>query len=448
MTIVDEQLPLKETVLVHHPKLLYVVIDGMGDIPIEELGNKTPLEAAETPNMDLLAKIGKTGLMYTVERGIAPESDVAVTSILGYDPFQYHTGRGSIEAIGSDMALREGDLALRCNFATLCHENKIKDRRAGRNLADEEASNLSRSVNEGVELKSHPADFEFKNTVGHRGVLVIKSRDKKLSGNISNTDPAYKRVKGLGVAADKVELDFKDCKPLDDTEEAKISAELVNEFIHKSHSILDKHKINMFRAVTGKLKANVILTRDASSHLPKFFNLEERYGFSFACLADMPVERGIAKAAGMHLVDVPPPSKDLAEDCALRVEKLLPLIPIYDCFYVHIKGPDEPGHDGDALEKARLIASIDKNFFGRLFPKIGDEDLVFCVTADHSTPCNLEAHSDHPVPLLIAGGGTESDDVQLFSEQECSRGSLGILELGTELMPMLMRLIKGKPPSN
>ncbi len=450
MTIVDEQVTLEDAVLMrrHRLKLIYVVIDGMGDLPNEELGNKTPLEAAETPNMDRLAEIGKTGLMYTVGRGIAPESDVAVTSILGYDPFQYHTGRGPIEALGSDLALREGDLALRCNFATLCHEDRIMDRRAGRDLTYEEASELCRAVNEGFELESHPADFEFKNTVGHRGVLVIRSRGKPFSSEISNTDPAYKRVEGIGVAEGRMELILKDSRPLDDTEEAKISADLVNEFIHKSHPILDRHKINLWRAVTGKLKANIILTRDAGNRIPGFFDIEERYGLSFACLADMPVERGIAELAGMHVVDLPPPSKDLAGDCTLRVEKLLRLLPSYDCFYVHIKGPDEPGHDGKAREKARLIATIDRSFFGKLLLQIGHEDFLFCVTADHSTPCDLGAHSDDPVPLLIAGGGVEGDDVHSFSEKNCVWGSLGTLERGTELMPMLMEIMKSRPRSS
>ncbi len=423
-------------------KLIYVVIDGMGDLPLKELGDKTPLEVAETPNMDYLAKIGKTGLMYTVKKGIAPESDVAVISILGYNPFKYHTGRGPVEAVGSGVTMRDGDLALRCNFATLGLGNEIVDRRVGRTLTTEEATRLSETINERVKLESYPADFEFKNTTGHRGVLVIRSRKKPLSSKITNTDPAYSRAEGLGVAETKIEMKIQKASPMDETGEAAISAELVNEFTQKSHKILDKHEINKKRAAQGKLKANGILCRDAGNLLPKFFNINERYGVNFACLADMPVEMGIAKLAGMHLIDLPPPSQNLEGDCKLRVKKLLKLLPYYDCFYLHIKGPDEPGHDGKPRLKAQLIATIDKHLFGNLLPRISLEDHIICVTADHATPCKLKAHSDDPVPLLISGNKIEGDDVSKFSEKACSKGSLGVLTRGTELMPKLMALLK------
>lgn len=154
-------------------KLFFVVIDGMGDLPIRELRNKTPLEFAETPHMDFLAKKGETGLMYTVGKGIAPESDVAVVSVLGYDPHKYHTSRGVFEAIGIGLPVKNGDLALRCNFATVDNRKKIIDRRVGRGLKTDEAKRLSNAINEKVHLDSYPADFKFASTLGHRGVLVM-----------------------------------------------------------------------------------------------------------------------------------------------------------------------------------------------------------------------------------------------------------------------------------
>jgi len=423
-------------------KLIYVVIDGMGDLPIRELGDKTPLEFADTPNMDYLASRGKLGLMYTVGRGVAPESDVAVISILGYDPYKYHVGRGPLEAYGAGLSMKDGDLALRCNFATLGPERTIIDRRAGRNLTTDEASKLAEAVNSLVKLESYPADFEFKNTIGHRGVLVIRSKGLPLSGKISNTDPAYERVAGLGVAKMDARMVLEDCIPLEDTESARISAALVNEFIWKSHKVLDRHEVNRRRESEGKLKANVILTRDAGDTLPKFFNISERYNVKFACLADMPVEKGITKLAGMQLIDLPPPSGDLIRDCLIRSEKLLNVLDKFDCFYIHIKGPDEPGHDGNFTLKAETIALIDKFFFGSILKEINLDNTVICITADHSTPCNLKAHSDTPVPLLISGGNIKSDGIKRFSEKECQQGSLGTIENGTMLMPMLMSIIK------
>lgn len=426
-------------------KLIYVVIDGMGDLPAKEWGDRTPLEVADTPNMDRLASKAKLGLMYTVGKGIAPESDVAVISILGYDPYKYHVGRGPLEAYGANLDVEDGALALRCNFATLGKQKRIIDRRAGRNLTTEEAAELSKAINREVKLSSYPATFQFKNTLGHRAVLVIKSKRNRLSGKISNTDPAYERIAGLGVAKSTVDMVLKKCVPLEDTEEAKISAQLVNEFTEKSHEVLDSHDVNKKRVSEGKLKANVILSRDAGDKLPKFFSINERYDVKFACLADMPVERGISRLAGMHLVELPPPSGDIEADMKLRVDKMLNLLDSFDCFYIHLKGPDEPGHDGDFKRKAQAIADIDKHFFGRILPHIDQKKTLICITADHSTPCTLKAHSDDPVPLLITGADVEPDGIKEFSEKLCRTGSLGVLEKGTQLMPMLMKLLKKEP---
>jgi len=423
-------------------KLIYVVIDGMGDRPIKELGNQTPLEAAETPNMDTLAKNGKTGLMYTVAKGVAPESDVAVISILGYDPFKYSTGRGILEAVGAGVKVKDGNLALRCNFATLGKKNKIIDRRVGRSLTTEEAKELSKAVNENVKLESHPVDFEFISTIGYRGALIIRSQEKQLSSKITNTDPAYSRMEKLGVAKSIVEMTLKKCEPMNGSEEAKISATLVNEFVWKSHKVLEEHEINKKRASEGKLTANVILTRDAGHLLPRFFSINDKYKVRFACLADMPVEVGVAKLAGMNVVEVPPPSESLKDDCLLRVKKLLEVMPFNDCFYIHIKGTDEPSHDGNFRLKTKMISTIDKHFFEDLLQRIDLKDVIICVTADHATPCELKAHSDDPVPLLVSGNKIQGDNVWKFSERECKKGSLGLLQHGKELMPKLISFLK------
>jgi len=423
-------------------KLIYIIIDGMGDLPIEELDGKTPLEVAETPHMDSLAKIGKTGLMYTIGEGIAPESDAAVVSILSYNPFKYHVSRGALEALGAGLNMRNGDLALRCNFATLAPDNSIIDRRAGRNLTAEEANELAQAINEQIQLTSHPATLQLKSTISYRGAMVIKSEEAELSGNITNTDPAYKRIHGVGVADPEAEMVLKKSVPLDDTEEAKISANLVNEFTQKSITVLDQHEVNEERVKEGKLKANVILSRDAGHLVPKFPLLSQLYGLSFVCLADMNVERGISKLAGMSLVDLPLPSKDLEKDCKLRVKKLLEVLPLYDCFYIHIKGPDEPAHDGNFKLKSQLIATVDKHFVGNMLQQINLKDHLICITADHATPCKLKAHSDDPVPLFIAGNKMQGDNVQRFSEKECKNGELGVLLNGTELLPKLVNYLK------
>ncbi|MCW3994723.1 MAG: alkaline phosphatase family protein [Candidatus Bathyarchaeota archaeon] len=423
-------------------KLIYVAIDGMGDLPIKALGDKTPLEAAETPNMDMLAQKGKTGLMYTVKKGVAPESDVAVISLLGYDPFKYSTGRGVIEAAGAGLKMKDGDLAIRCNFATLGEGKNILDRRVARSLSTQEAQELSEAVNKEVKLTSYPASFEFQNTIGHRAVLLIRSKAEPLSSAITNSDPAYVVVNGIGVAKTDVDMVLQTCEPTDGTETAKVSAGLVNEFIEKSHQLWENHPINQKRAAAGKLKANVVLTRDAGHLLPRFFNINERYGVNFACLADMHAERGIAKLAGMDSSLLPPPSGNLQKDCEVRVKALLDALPKHNCFYIHLKGPDEPGHDGNCVLKTQVIAAIDKYFFGPLLSQISLKDNLICVTTDHATPCSLKVHSDTPVPVLISGDSVGNGKALKFSERECANGSLGILDHGYELMPKLMELLK------
>jgi 2,3-bisphosphoglycerate-independent phosphoglycerate mutase len=423
-------------------KLIFVAIDGMGDLPIKALGNKTPLEAAETPNLDSLVKIGKTGIMYTVKKGVAPESDVAVISLLGYDPYKYSTGRGVIEAAGVGLKMKNGDLALRCNFATLGQGKTILDRRVARSLSTEEATELTKSVNKEIKLTSYPATFEFKNTLGHRAVLLIKSNDKPLSSEITNSDPAYTIINGLGVVTPNAEMILKTVQPIDNTEASKASAALVNEFIEKSHALWENHPINQKRAKEGKLKANVVLTRDAGHLLPKFFNINQHYKVNFAALADMHAERGIAQLAGMESALLPPPTGNLQNDCEIRVRALIDLLPKHDCFYIHLKGPDEPGHDGNCNLKTKVISAIDKYFFGPLLNQISITDTLLCVTTDHATPCELKVHSDTPVPVLIAGDKLGTGTPTKFCERECAKGTLGTIQRGCELMPILMQILK------
>ncbi|RLI04923.1 phosphoglycerate mutase [Candidatus Bathyarchaeota archaeon] len=424
-------------------KLLYVVLDGLGDLPSPLLGGKTPLEAAEIPNMDFLAKNGKTGLMYTIRKGIAPESDAAVISILGYDPVKYHSARGPIEACGAGLKMKDGDLALRCNFATIDWESKrLIDRRVGRNLTTEEAQKLAEAVNENVRLTSTPSEFIFKSTIAHRAVLLIRRKNGKLSGKITNIDPAYSRtLEGLGIAKTQAETKIEKCKPMKPSEEAKLAAELTNEFVEKSHSILEEHEVNLKRKKEGKLPANFILTRDAGDTLPKFPSFKELYGVKFGCMVEMPVEKGIALLCGMEEVELPLTTGNLEVDYQLRAKKVLAVLEQFDGIYIHIKGPDEPGHDGEPEKKKKVIELIDKHFFTNLLREFNLTENIIVVTADHSTPCTVKAHTDDPVPLLISGKNVEADDTIVFNEKECGKGSLVTIS-GPNLMPMLIDILK------
>lgn len=419
-------------------KILYVILDGLGDRPIEELGNRTPLEAASTPNMDSLARDGKTGLNIPVGEGIAPESDVAVISILGYDAEKYYTGRGPLECFAEGLDVKDGDLAYRVNFATIGENDELMDRRVGRNLTSQEAKLLGEEINNKVKLTSHRADFWFRPTIGHRGVLLIRCYDGPLTHAVSNTDPAYGKHGVFGVAKEVFENKLQKCVPepgYENDPRAIRACDLTNEFIQKAREVLEKSEINRERVKQGKLPANVILTRDAGDSLPKFPKLPELYNLKFGSLVEMPVEKGIALLTGMEIIEVPPPSKNYKQDYELRAKIVLENIPRYDLLYIHLKGPDEPAHDGNAQLKKEIIQLIDEHFFGNLLPEIDLNDVVIAVTGDHSTPCQLKAHSADPVPLLIYGKG--KDDTSCFGELECRKGEIGQL-LGKEMLKLLL----------
>jgi 2,3-bisphosphoglycerate-independent phosphoglycerate mutase len=417
-------------------RLLYVCLDGLGDDPIPALGDRTPLEAARTPFMDALAAQGRTGTVVTVGQGIAPESDIAVFAILGYDPRGEHPGRGVVEAVGAGMDFRGGDLAYRVNFAT-ADWPRIIDRRVGRDLSSDEARALASEVNE--KLKLPGATFELRSTVEHRGVLVIRSKVWPLSAQVTNTDPAYRKEGSLGVALETFELEVARCEPLEDTDAAGRAAELTNAFVEGAAKILDASEVNAERRRNGRLPANLVLTRDGGDHVPKLQPIGERFGPAWGCFVEMPVERGIAMLLGMDPVDAPRLSTeaDYARWAALASEALEG----FDALYVHIKGPDVPAHDGRAEEKRDVIEVIDRVFFGEVLPMIDRSRTIVSVTADHSTSCLRKAHTAEPVPLLVSGGPVQPDGSTSFGERACAAGSLGQLR-GVDIVPRLAALMR------
>ena len=418
-------------------KLLYVCLDGLGDDPVPELDGRTPLEAAPTPMLDQLAAQGRTGSVVTVGPGIAPESDIAVFAILGYDPKEEHPGRGVVEAVGVGMDFRDGDLAYRVNFAT-ADWPRIVDRRVGRDLSSDESTALAEEVNDRLELPD--ATFELRATVEHRGTLVIRTDDgSALSAEVTNTDPAYRKEGSLGVALETFEPEVARCEPLEDTEAARRAAELTNLFVEGSARILDGSEVNAKRRRQGKLPGNVILTRDGGDHRPRLEPIQQRFGPAWGCFVEMPVERGIATLLGMAAVDAP---RLGAEDDYVRWAVLAAdALDGYDALYVHIKGPDVPAHDGRATDKRDVIALIDRAFFAEVLPRLDTRDTIVAVTADHSTSCVRKAHTAEPVPLLVSGGGVTRDGTDAFGERACADGSLGELR-GVDILPRLSQLLR------
>lgn len=418
-------------------KLLYVCLDGLGDEPHPELGDLTPLEAADTPFLDDLARRGRSGLVTTVGPGIAPESDIAVFAILGYDPTEEHPGRGVLEAIGTGMDFRDGDLAHRINFATAEGET-ILDRRVGRDLSSKEAAALAQEVNSELGLPS--ATFELRATVEHRGALVIRPTEGSLSAEVSNTDPAYAKLGSLGVALETFEDRVAWSEPLDESEEARRSAELTNDFVKGSASVLNASEINAKRISEGRLPANLILTRDAGDHVPNLQPIKERFGPAWGCFVEMPVERGIAMLLGMGEVSAPSdpdPRTRYAAWAALAADALAG----YDALYVHIKGPDIPAHDGRALDKRDICAVIDASFFAEIATRTDPAEVIIAVTADHATSCVRKAHTAEPVPIVVSGGSATSDGVTSFGERAAGDGAIGSIR-GVDILPRLTGLLR------
>jgi len=404
--------------------MIYVLLDGVGDLPHPNLSGKTPLEAATTENIDILAKNGVMGQVISVGKGIAPESDIAVFNMLGYK-FQHsdYAGRGVIEAIGVGIDFRDGDLALRGNFATLDHEGKIIDRRAGRKIEREDAEKISNEIEKKIRFSNPSTSVVVAPTIGHR--IIVKLRNSKpLSSEITNTDPAYARVDGMGIA--KAVTDFmkiEKCIPLEQTKNATDAANLVNEFTEQSLEIMKKSDVNKQRSEKNKKLLNSILLRDAGNKYPNVKPINDLYSMNFSCIVDMPVEVGISNILKMKAFNAGGLT-DYEKKASIAAQAM----DTENAIYVHLKGPDEFGHDGDAIGKMKNIEEIDKRFFGTLLDHIDVSKIAVMISADHSTPCIYKGHSDDPVPLLISGDMISNDSTQRFTEIESKKGMIGLIE--------------------
>ena len=417
-----------------------MLLDGVGDLPHPDLNGKTPLFAAVTPNLDKLAKNGAMGEVISVGKGIAPESDIAVFNMLGYK-FQHdnYVGRGVIEAIGVGTDFKDGDLALRGNFSTLNGDGIIIDRRAGRKIERDDANTIAKEIEQKIKFSVPNTSVVVAPTIGHRVTVRIRCEGESLSSEITNTDPAYSRVAGMGIA--KAVSDFmkiERCLPLSDSTSSKLTAKLINEFTEQSLEIMKQSDVNKKRKQDGKKLLNSILLRDAGNRYPKATPINELHSMNFSCIVDMPVELGISEVLKMKAFEAGGLT-DYEEKARVAVKAM----ETQNAIYVHLKGPDEFGHDGDAIGKMKNIEEIDKRFFGTLLDNIDTKKVSVMVSADHSTPCIIKAHSDDPVPILVSGESIKNDQTVRFTEEEAKKGSLGFLE-GSQVVKTCLQLIKSQ----
>ena len=418
--------------------MVYVLLDGVGDLPHPDLKGKTPLDSAVTPNLDRLATNGAMGEVISVGKGIAPESDIAVFNMLGYK-FQHedYVGRGVIEAIGVGTDFKDGDLALRGNFATLNDDGIITDRRAGRRIEREDALAISKEIENNASFSIPNTSVVVAPTIGHRVTVRIRCNDQKLSSFITNTDPAYSRISGMGIA--KAVTDFmkiEKCLPLDDSKSSELTAKLVNEFTEQSLGIMKRSEVNHRRSKDDKKLLNSILLRDAGNRYPVVKPINDLYSMNFSCIVDMPVELGISEVLKMKAF-----SAGGLTDYEEKARVAAKAMDSQNAIYVHLKGPDEFGHDGDALGKMNNIEEIDRRFFGTLLDNIDTSKISVVISADHSTPCINKGHSDDPVPILVSGDSIKDDGTVRVTENEAKKGSIGLIE-GAQVVKTSLDLIK------
>jgi 2,3-bisphosphoglycerate-independent phosphoglycerate mutase len=397
-------------------KAMLLVMDGLGDRPIQELGWLTPLEAAQTPNFDALAARGVCGVMNAIGIGLRPGSDTSHLAILGYDLDKYYTGRGTIEVAGLGMDLEEGDVALRGNLGTVDDELVVTDRRAGR-ITDTGpfVQGLDGLQYQGVTLLARPG-------TGHRAGVIL--RGPNLSSKISDNDPHE-----VGVRVHEVH-------PLDDSPEAAFTAQALNHFLMEAHRILTNNPLNQTRVKEGQPPANYLLARGAG-YYKKIEPFEQRYGLKACTIAGGGLYKGIGAFTGMDVIQVPGATGLPDTDIAAKFQAALKVLQEdYDFAFVHVKATDTYGEDGDFQGKLAFIERIDAAA-GLLL----DAPFLLAVTADHSTPCALKKHSGDPVPLMMMGAGlVRTDNVTAFGERSCAQGGMGRLT-GLQVMPEIINLL-------
>lgn len=405
-------------------KVLMIIMDGLGDRPIKEFEDKTPLEKACTPNFNKIVQKSQCGLMSSLGKFIRPGSDTAHLAILGYDINTYYSGRGPIEVSGIGMDLHEGDIAFRGNFGTVDDNLNITDRRAGRiTEVSEFAKALDGIIIDGIEFIVKPA-------VAHRAGVIM--RGKGLSSNITDNDPH--------VVGEKVRKVI----PTDNSKEAIFTANVLNKFMKQSYDILKNLEANKIRKQEGKLEANFLLLRGAGTYPQGMQKFNTKYGFNkSACVAGGGLYKGIGAFLGMDIINVDGATALPNTNIDNKIETTIDLLnnKNYDFVFLHIKPTDSLAEDGNYLGKKDFIEKVDKSI--QKLETLND-DVLIIITSDHSTACELKAHSADPVPIMFCCNGILSDDVVEFSERAFSKGGLGFIE-GKDVMQLVLNIL-GKLP--
>lgn len=405
-------------------KHIIILGDGMADHAVERLGGKTLLEYANTPNMDNLARIGRTGRLATVPDGFLPGSEVANATILGYDMNKVYEGRGPLEAASIGYEMEPGDLALRCNI--ICLENgKIKNHHGG-HLTTDESTELIDLLNERLGSDR----VRFVKGIQYRHLLIIKGGNKYINCAPPHDHPNEEWRKLL-------------IRPEKGHEhEALDTATLLNELIIKSQDVLYNAPLNVKRRAEGKDEANSIWPW-GGGYRPQMKTLSEMYPQIKRgdVISAVDLIRGIGHYAGLHNIIVPGATGLADTNYEGKTQAAIEALRKDDFIFLHIEASDEAGHDGDLELKLRTIENLDRRVVGPIFEEVSkwDEPVAIAVMPDHPTPVEIRTHVKEPVPFIVWYPGISPDSVQTYSEVSCVSGSYGMLYL-TEFMNEFMRV--------
>ena len=379
----------------NNTKIIFLVVDGIGGLR-QKGKTETELQIANTPNLDKLAQNSVCGLLDPILPGVTPGSGPAHFSLFGYDPIEANIGRGVLEAAGINLPLTDRDVAIRINFATRDQNGNITDRRAGR-IDTETNKRICNNIKETVSLLPE-ADFVLETVKEHRAALVI--RGDNLGGEINDTDPQKLGVPPLELQAA--------------TPASEKTVKLVKNFLHQAHKV-----------IADEPKANTILLRGFAKHKP-YNSMWDRFKMKCLAIANYPMYRGVAFLLNMDLHPITSNTKAEFESVREQYEQ-------YDFFFVHVKATDARGEDGDFDGKVKVIEEVDS-----LLPILTNLNPdVMVVTADHSTPAVMSAHSWHPIPVLVHSEFCRPDLVSKFDEISCIQGGLGRMP-SKNLMPIVL----------
>lgn len=402
-------------------KYIILVGDGMADYSIPELGNKTPLQVANTTNMDLVARKGMSGVVNTIPENMPPGSDVANLSVLGYDPGIYYTGRGPLEAGSMGIKLSEDDVAYRCNIVSVAENGTMADYSAGHISSGE-----SKELIELIDDELGTEEIRFYAGVSYRHLLICRSDPSgRLHESLKCTPPH-----------DITGRKYEEYLPTGDGQE------IIRELMKRSKSILADHPVNRRRIAAGRNPGNMIWPW-GQGRAPDMPSILERYGFTGSVISAVDLIKGIGYYAGLDIINVPGATGYLDTNYLGKAEYALESLRKRDFVWVHVEAPDEAGHAADIKAKIKAIEDFDSKVVGTVLRGIEEsgEEYMLLVLPDHLTPISVRTHVHGLVPFAVCGTGIVSDHVDSFCEAAADSGSMRF-EKGHTLMPYLVESVR------